>query len=269
MGLFDNKVVVVTGGAAGIGKDTAIAFACEGARVVIVDVNQQGVKTTTMDIRTSGGDAFCVVGDVSLSETCQLVIERTEDAYGGVDILFNNVGIQPLDSYTDVVDTSEEMWDRIMAVNLKSYFLMAKYAIPHMRRRGGGVIVNNASVQGLQSMPKVPAYAASKGAVLALTRAMALDHAPENIRVVAICPGTIDTEMVRTAARATGDDIEETLASWGRMHPLGRIGTGRDIAEAVLFLASERASFITGSYFCVDGGFMAQGAWARGPGAVK
>lgn len=267
MGLFESKVVMVTGGAMGIGRDTALAFGQEGASVVIADVNREAANTAAMAIKRAGGIARAIAADVSRSEHCRRVVSETVDFFGGVDILFNNVGIQPISSYTDVVGTSEEIWDHIIAVNLGSVFLMAKYAIPHMRRRGGGVIINNASVQGLQSMRKVPAYAASKGAILSLTRAMALDHAADNIRVVAICPGTIDTAMVRAAAAALGSDIEGTLATWGAMHPLGRIGNGKDVADAVLFLASDRASFITGSFLCVDGGFMAQGAWGRGPGA--
>jgi NAD(P)-dependent dehydrogenase (short-subunit alcohol dehydrogenase family) len=144
---------------------------------------------------------------------------------------------------------------------------MSKYALPHIRAAGGGAVVNMASVQGLQSMPGVPSYAASKGGILSLTRNMALDYAPDRIRVTAICPGTIDSEMVRTSARAEGGDIEANLRRYGEHHPLGRIGVPEDIANAVLFLASERASFITGEYLCVDGGFMAQGAWATSAGS--
>ena len=160
------------------------------------------------------------------------------------------------------------MWDRILDVNLKSHFLMAKYSIPEIRRRGGGAIINLASVQGLQSMPLVPAYAASKGGILSLTRQMALDYAPENIRVLAVCPGTIDTNMVRTMAALEPGNVEDTLREWGKGHPIGRIGTGKDIANVVLFLASEKASLMTGEYVCVDGGFMALGAWATGAGAT-
>jgi NAD(P)-dependent dehydrogenase (short-subunit alcohol dehydrogenase family) len=161
------------------------------------------------------------------------------------------------------------MWDRILDVNLKSYFLMAKYAIPEMRKRGGGAIVNTASVQGLQSMKGVPAYAASKGGVLSLTRQLAIDYARENIRVLAVCPGSIDTEMLRASAAAEGGDVEATIRRYGEGHPIGRVGTGLDIANAVLFLASDKASFMTGEYVCVDGGLMALGAWATGAGAER
>ena len=144
-----------------------------------------------------------------------------------------------------------------------------KHAIPEMRCRGKGVVINNASVQGLQSMKLVPAYATSKGGVLSLTRQMAMDYASEGIRVLAICPGTIDTPMVRTSAAQEPGDIEETLQRYGRDHPMGRIGTGQDIANVVLFLASDKASFMTGEYVCVDGGYMALGAWAGGAGVAE
>jgi NAD(P)-dependent dehydrogenase (short-subunit alcohol dehydrogenase family) len=170
--------------------------------------------------------------------------------------------------YHRIEDLPEEAWDRIVGVNLKGVFLMSKHAIPQIRAAGGGVIVNLASVQGLQSMPGVPAYAASKGGVLSLTRNMALDYARERIRVVAICPGTIDSEMVRTSARAEGGDEDANVRRYGDFHPIGRIGQPEDIANAALFLASDKASFITGEYLCVDGGFMAQGAWASSAGAT-
>jgi NAD(P)-dependent dehydrogenase (short-subunit alcohol dehydrogenase family) len=213
------------------------------------------------------GRGLLVRGDVSKAAEAQRAVAETVARFGGLDVLFNNVGIQPPSSYANVENQTEDDWDRILGVNLKSYFLMAKYAIPEIRKRGGGVIVNNASVQGLQSMPGVPAYAASKGGVLSLTRQIALDYARENIRVLAVCPGTIDTEMVRASAASEPDGVEAALKRYGESHPLGRIGTGQDIANAVLFLASEKASFMTGEYICVDGGYMALGAWAGGAGA--
>ncbi|MCC6626691.1 MAG: glucose 1-dehydrogenase [Chloroflexi bacterium] len=265
--MFDGKVIIVTGGALGMGKATVLEFAREGGSVTIADVNEAAGVVTLGQVRAAGGVGLFVRADVSQSADCQRVVSETVAAFGGVDVLFNNVGIQPPDSYLRAEDTPEELWDRIMNVNLKSYFLMAKYSLPEMRRRGGGVIINNASVQGLQSMPGVPPYAASKGGVLSLTRQLAVDYAGEGTRVVAICPGTIDTEMVRAVAAQEGGDLEETLRRFGRSHPLGRIGTGQDIANVVLFLASDKASFITGDYVCVDGGYMALGAWAGGAGA--
>ena len=199
---------------------------------------------------------------MSDSSECRRVVEATVERFGGVDILFNNVGIQPPASYVNVEDTPETLWDRIIGVNLKSCFLMSKYAIPEMRKRGGGVIINTASVQGLQSQPLVPPYAASKGGILSLTRQMSLDYAKDNIRVLAVCPGSIDTPMLRAAAGVVGGDPDEVVSQWGAAHPIGRVGTGQDIANAVLFLASDKASFMTGENVNVDGGYMALGAWA-------
>jgi NAD(P)-dependent dehydrogenase (short-subunit alcohol dehydrogenase family) len=267
VGSYDGKVAIVTGGALGMGRTTAIAFAREGASVTIADVNEEAARSAVAEM--PAGRGLLVRADVSKGDDARRAVEETVRAFGGVDVLFNNVGIQPPESYRNVEDTPEEMWDRILDVNLKSYFLMAKYAIPEIRKRGGGAIVNNASVQGLQSMPGVPPYAASKGGVLSLTRQMAVEYARERIRVVAICPGTIDTEMVRTAARNEPDGVEAALKRYGESHPIGRIGTGDDIANAVLFLASDKASFITGEYLCVDGGYMALGAWAGGAGAAE
>jgi NAD(P)-dependent dehydrogenase (short-subunit alcohol dehydrogenase family) len=266
-GAFAGKVVVITGGALGIGRATAVEFGREGACVTIADVNERAGREAAAAVDAAGGQGLLVVADVSRAEDCQRVVRETVDRFGGLDVLFNNVGIQPQESYLKVEDTPEEMWDRILDVNLKSYFLMSKYALPEIRRRGGGVIVNTASVQGLQSQHGVGAYAASKGGVLSLTRQMALDYAAEGIRVLAVCPGTIDTEMVRAAARREPDGVEAALERFGKSHPLGRIGKGQDIANVVLFLASERASFMTGEYVCVDGGYMALGAWASGAGA--
>jgi NAD(P)-dependent dehydrogenase (short-subunit alcohol dehydrogenase family) len=267
MGEFDGKVVIVTGGALGMGRATAIAFAGAGARVAIGDVNEAAGRSAIEAMEAAGGQGHLVVGDVARASECQRLVRETVDRFGHLDVLFNNVGIQPQSSYANVEDTTEEMWDRILDVNLKSYFLMSKYAIPEIRRRGGGAIVNVASVQGLQSMKGVPAYAASKGGILSLTRQMAVEYAREKIRVLAVCPGTIDTEMVRASAAREPDGIEAALERMGKSHPIGRIGTGEDIANVVLFLASDRASFMTGEYVCVDGGYMALGAWAGGAGS--
>jgi NAD(P)-dependent dehydrogenase (short-subunit alcohol dehydrogenase family) len=267
MATFDGKVVIVTGGAQGMGRATALAFAREGARVAVADVDDVAGHAILEELHEANGHGLYVKADISQSEACRQVVDEAVETFGGVDVLFNNVGIQPAESYANAEHTSEAVWDRILDVNLKSYFLMAKYTLPELRKRGGGVIINNASVQGLQSMKGVPAYAASKGGVLSLTRQLALDYASEGIRVLAICPGTIDTEMVRASARLEPDGVEAALARYGRSHPLGRIGTGQDIANVVLFLASDKASFMTGEYVCVDGGYMALGAWAGGAGA--
>jgi NAD(P)-dependent dehydrogenase (short-subunit alcohol dehydrogenase family) len=266
---FEGKVVIVTGGAQGMGRTTAIAFASEGARVTVADVNHTAGQSAIEAMRAVGAEGHLVVGDVAQATVCQRIVRETVERFGQVDVLFNNVGIQPRESYANVEDTSEETWDRILDVNLKSYFLMSKYAIPAIRRQGGGAIINNASVQGLQSQKGVPAYAASKGGILSLTRQMALDYAEHHIRVLAICPGSIDTELLRAAAANEPDGEAAALVRYGKTHPIGRLGTGQDIANVVLFLASDKASFMTGEYVCVDGGYMALGAWATGAGATS
>lgn len=269
MGTFDGKTVIVTGGAYGIGRGTALEFAREGASVTIADVNKSVGEEVISEINRMGSRGLLVVADVSKSPECQKVVNETVKAFGAVDILFNNVGIQTPDSYLNAEDTPEEMWDRIIDVNLKSYFLMSKFSIPEIRKRGGGAIINTASVQGLQSQRLVPAYAASKGGILSLTRQMSLDYAHENIRILAVCPGAIDTKLVRDIAEATEDgDIDEIVEGYGKTHPIGRIGLPIDIANVVLFLASEKASFMTGEHVCVDGGMMALGAWAGDAGGA-
>jgi NAD(P)-dependent dehydrogenase (short-subunit alcohol dehydrogenase family) len=259
---FSNKVVIVTGGALGMGRGACLAFAREQAKVVVADINAEAAHELIAEIQASGQGAHAIITDVSKAEGARKVVQEAVKIFSGVDILFNNVGIQPNNSYLDAETLPEEDWDRILAVNLKSYFLMAKYCIPEMKRRGGGVIINNASVQGLQSQKQVPAYAASKGGVLSLTRNLALDYAEHHIRVLAVCPGSIDTPMLRDSATFFApSDPEGAVQEWGRKHPLGRIGTPEDVANVVLFLASEKASFLTGEYVCVDGGLMAKGAW--------
>ena len=265
MGTLDGKVAIVTGGALGIGQATALEFAREGASVAIGDIDEEAGESTVAEIEALGARALLVHADLADAAACHRLVLETALVFGGVDILFNNVAIQPPNSYLNVEDTTEELWDRMQAVNLKSYYLMSKYAIPEIRKRGGGAIVNTASVQGLQSQNLVPAYAASKGGVLSLTRQMALDYAADNIRVLAVCPGSIDTPLLRAAAGTQGEDVDEVVRRWGEAHPLGRIGTPQEIANVVVFLASDKASFMTGEYVCVDGGFMAQGAWASGP----
>ena len=256
------KVVIVTGGAHGIGEAAVLAFAREGYRVALLDIDTAGADRVKSRAASLPGPVACVSADVSRADPARNAVREVVSTFGGIDVVFNNAGIQPADSYKRAEDLDEAMWDRVMDVNVKGCFLLCKYAIPEIRKRGGGVIINNASVQGLQSQTLVPAYAASKGAVLSLTRNLALDYAADNIRVVAICPGSVDTPMLRaTAALASPDNVEETLSSWGKKHPLGRIARPEEIADIVVFLASDKASFVTGEYVCVDGGLMAKGQW--------
>jgi NAD(P)-dependent dehydrogenase (short-subunit alcohol dehydrogenase family) len=256
------QVVIISGGAHGIGEAAVLAFAREGYNVALADLDRLAGEKVAQSSASLPGKVVFVHADISKTDGARGVVNSTLAAFGAVDILFNNAGIQPPDSYKTVEDLDEQMWDRVMNVNAKGCFLLCKYAIPQMRKRGGGVIINNASVQALQSQKLVPAYAASKGAVLSLTRNLALDYADANIRVVAICPGSVDTPMLRaTAALVSPTDPERGLSEWGRKHPIGRIGRPEEIAEVVLFLASDKASFVTGEYICVDGGLMAKGAW--------
>ena len=236
--------------------------------VAIADLDRAAAERLASELSDGGGRVVATVGDVSSLEDAQRMVAETVAAFGRLDVLVNNAGIQPTDWYYDLEHMPVEAWDRILDVKLKGQFLMGRAALPHIRAQGpGGSIINMASVQGMQSMPGVPAYAASKGGVLSLTRNMALDYAPVGIRVNAICPGTIDSELVRELARAEGGDLEATLGRYGAFHPLGRIGVPEDIAQAALYLASPRASFVTGTALVVDGGFMAQGAWASSAGA--
>jgi len=260
MAEHSGKVVIVTGGGLGIGAGVAVEFARQGANVSIVDVNLQAGREVVKLIEQAGTSGIALESDVSKSADCLSAVQQTVATFGGVDLLFNNAGIQPLESHANVEDTSEDDWDRIIAVNLKSRFLMAKYAIPEMRKRGGGVIISTASTQGLQSQELVPAYAASKGGDISLTRQMALDYAAENIRVLTVCPGAVDTPMLRE--KVAGPTADEQLRRSIDRHPIGRIGQPQDIANVVTFLASDKASFMTGEYVCVDGGMMAKGAWA-------
>ena len=259
-----DQAVIVTGGAVGIGAGIAECFARSGASVSIVDIDAAAATDCAEGLKAKGHRVFTVIGDVSSAADAERVVQESVVALGGLDVLVNNAGIQPASSYVTAEDMDEDTWDRIMSVNLKSQFLMSKFAIPHIRSRGGGAILNIASVQGLQSQPLVPAYAASKGGSLSLTQNMALDFAEDNIRVLAINPGTIDTPLARGTARTLGDE-DALLELWGAAHPIGRIGRPHDIGAVAVFLASADASFMTGESVNVDGGYMALGAWGVVP----
>ena len=249
---FAGKVAIVTGGGKGIGRATALAFGREGASVAVIDVNAEAGETVAAQLGERGR---FIRADVISSREVQAAIGTVVDAFGGVDILHNNAGIQ---HYGDVVETTEEEWDQVLAVNLKSMFLMAKYAIPEMVKRGGGAIVNTASVQSYANQPRVCPYAASKAGVIGLTRSMAIDFARHNIRVNAVCPGSIETPMLHYAAEVlVGGDPNAVIREWGGNVIMGRVGQPEEIAEVVLFLASPRASYITGSAHLADGGMMA------------
>ena len=247
--LLGDKVAIVTGGASGIGRATAILFATEGASVCIADIDSAG-SAVADEIVAAGGRAEFVRADMTQEADCARVVESAVAAFDGLDVLFNNAGIIVRAS---VLDSDQETWDRLMNVNAKSVYLASRQAIPVMQQGGGGSIVNNASGWGLAGGPRAAAYCASKGAVVQLTRAMAIDHGPDNIRVNCICPGDTDTPMLRSEAAALGEPEEPFLAR-AAQRPLRRIAAPREIAQAALYLASDAASFVTGAALVVDGG---------------
>jgi NAD(P)-dependent dehydrogenase (short-subunit alcohol dehydrogenase family) len=257
MAELDGKVALVTGGSLGIGRATARRLAQAGAAVVLCGHDDASVEDALAELRGAGLEVDGRRADVASSAEVEGLVRLAVERYGGVDILVNSAGIQ---RYGTVVDTSEELWDEVLGVNLKGMFLAAKHCVPELRRRGGGAIVNVASVQSFAVQGSVAAYAASKGGVIALTKAIAVDHAAENIRCNAVCPGSVDTPMLRSAADLfKGDRSEdELIRAWGRSHPLGRVARTEEVAEAIAFLASERSSFVTGAELKVDGGLLAQ-----------
>lgn len=249
------KIALITGAAHGIGRATASLFAREGAAVAIADISEAG-HSVAEEIVRAGGKAIFEHADVTRSVDCRRVAERTLHKFGSIDVLFNNAGIIRRAS---VLELSEEEWDRTMAVNVKSVFLMSQQVIPIMAGTGGGSIINTASGWGLAGGGRAAAYCASKGAVVLLTKAMAIDHGPQQIRVNCICPGDTDTAMLRDEARQLGEQQERFLTDSAR-RPLGRIGTAEEIAQAALYLASDASSFVTGTALVVDGGGLAGSA---------
>ncbi|MGA9507536.1 MAG: glucose 1-dehydrogenase [Candidatus Sulfotelmatobacter sp.] len=247
------KTAIITGGAGGIGRATALLFARESAAVSIVDLNQEAGAALAREISARGGRAIFERADVTRAADCRRVIQRTTKQFSDVHILFNNAGIIRRAS---VIDISEEDWDQVMAVNVKSVFLMSREVIPLMAKAGGGSIINTASGWGLAGGARAAAYCASKGAVVLLTKAMAIDHGPQNIRVNCICPGDTDTAMLRNEARQLGE-AEDKFLSESAKRPLGRVGTADEIAQAALYLASDASSFVTGTTLVVDGGGLA------------
>ncbi|MFZ0292235.1 MAG: glucose 1-dehydrogenase [Candidatus Sulfotelmatobacter sp.] len=250
---LQGKTAIITGGAGGIGRATALLFAREGAAVSIVDLNQEAGAALASEISAAGGRAIFQIADVTRAADCRRVIEDSGKQFGDVHVLFNNAGIMRRAS---VIDLAEEDWDQVMAVNVKSVFLMSREVIPLMAKAGGGSIINTASGWGLAGGARAAAYCASKGAVVLLTKAMAIDHGPQNIRVNCICPGDTDTAMLRSEARQLGQ-AEDKFLSDSAKRPLGRVGTADEIAQAALYLASDASTFVTGTTLVVDGGGLA------------
>ncbi len=244
---FEDKVVIVTGGGAGIGLAAAEAFAAEGAKVVIADYDAAAARKAEKKITVKKGQALAVEVNVSDPTQVKKMVSETLRVFGGIDILFNNAGILFGGS---ILDTSFEDWNRLFSINLGGVFLCSKYTLPHMVSRGGGSIINVSSSTGAHDAKQdLAAYVASKGGVAMLTKAMALDHVKDNVRVNAICPGPTETPMLRGFF-----DSEEQMHAFGKQFPMGRLGLPVEIAQVVLFLASSKASYITGAVIAVDGG---------------
>jgi NAD(P)-dependent dehydrogenase (short-subunit alcohol dehydrogenase family) len=250
---LSGKVALITGGASGIGRATALLFAREGAAVALADVSSQAGAAVADEITGGGGRAIFEYADVTRAEDCRRLVERTMREFRRIDVLFNNAGII---RRATMLELSEEDWDRVMAVNVKSVFLLSREVIPHMQKAGSGQIINMASGWGIAGGAKAAVYCASKGAVVLLTKAMAIDHGPQKIRVNCICPGDTDTGMLRAEAQQLGEESGRFLADAAK-RPLGRIGTPDEIAQAVLYLASDASSFVTGTALVVDGGGLA------------
>ena len=243
---FNNKVVVITGGAGGVGQTLVRLFASEGARLMIADMNESGCQAATEEARQLGAEADFLTGNLREKGYCEAVIARTIERFGGIDILLNNAGIIPRGT---IEETSDEMWFTAMDVNLNAVFFLCRAAIPHMKQRGGA-IVNTSSVWGTQPGPAHVAYCTSKGAVAALTRNLGRDCAPLGIRVNAVCPHEINTPMIRSGFERRGLDPDKAIEELNKTVPLGRIAEPEDIADVIAFLASEQACYIAGE--CVE-----------------
>jgi NAD(P)-dependent dehydrogenase (short-subunit alcohol dehydrogenase family) len=249
---FDGKVALVTGGSSGIGEATAVAFAEAGARTVVADVQADAGRKTVERITSAGGDANFFEADVSRPRDVEAMVQHALEIYGRLDCAFNNAGIEG--DMASTVDCTERNWDRVIEINLKGVWLCMKHEVPAMLQHGGGAIVNCASVAGLVGFRNLPAYCASKGGVVELTRATALEYADAGIRVDAVCPGVIRTPMVERVIE--NDPASE--AGFTALEPVGRMGEPEEIAASVLWLCSDGASFVTGHALVADGGLVAQ-----------
>ena len=250
---LENKKAIVTGGAGGIGRATSLALGAKGASVAVVDLNAEAAEAVAEEIRAAGGNAIAIGADVSSEDDIIRVVATANEAFDGIDVVFNNAGII---RRTTAVETTVEEWDRVFGVNVRAIFLMCKHVVPVMKANGGGSIVNTGSGWGLKGGGQAISYCASKGAVVNMTRALAIDHGPDGIRVNSVNPGDVDTGMLRDEAKQLGQDQAGFLAEAAE-RPLNRMGQPSEIAAAVVWLASDDASYVTGSALVVDGGGIA------------
>ncbi|HWC27985.1 MAG TPA: glucose 1-dehydrogenase [Solirubrobacteraceae bacterium] len=256
MGRLDDKVAIVTGAGSGIGAAAARLFAAEGARVGVADLRGEAAEAVAGEITSAGGEARALVADVSTDHGARAPVDAVVQAWGRLDVLYNNAG---MDATGDVLDVAAQDWERCFAVNVTGTWLCSKHAVPAMEAGGGGAIINQGSVAALVGIRRFAAYCAAKGAVVSLTRAMALDLAPRNVRVNCICPGTVLTPLMESLIRERGGgNLERGIAMTVEKYPLGRLGEPDDIARVALFLASDDAAFVTGSIYAADGGMTAQ-----------
>ena len=249
---FEGKVSLVTGGGSGIGRATALAFAREGAKVIVADVSEQGGKETVQMIEQAGGDAIFIKTDVSDGTEVMEMVNKAIEVYSRIDCAINNAGVEGM--LVNISDYPEEMWNRVIGVNLTGVWLCMKYEIPQMLKQGGGVIINMASIFGLVGLANASAYIASKHGVVGLTKAAALEYSAKGIRVNAVCPGFIETPMLMERSLKAGENPEvyQQIVS---VSPIGRLGKPEEIAETVLWLCSDGASFVTGHSMVADGGY--------------
>ena len=249
--LMQNKVALVTGASSGIGRATALAFAREGAQVVVADLNVVGGQETVQLVKAAGGEAVFVETDVSQAASVEAMVQTALDTYGRLDCAHNNAGVEGVLSRT--AEQTEQDWEPVIRINLKGVWLCMKYEIPHMVRQGSGAIVNTASGAGLIGVKRMAAYVASKHGVIGLTKTAALEYAKSGVRVNAVCPGVIQTAMVERVSGRRPDVLEKMIAA----EPIGRSGQPEEIAESVVWLCSDAASFVTGHAMAVDGGAVA------------
>jgi NAD(P)-dependent dehydrogenase (short-subunit alcohol dehydrogenase family) len=252
---FTDKVVVVTGSASGLGAEAARQFADEGAKLVLVDLNATLLEETAQALKAKGASVEIVPGDVSDRKTAAAAISRAIEVFGRVDVLVNNAAIDPWDAKA-LPDTSEDLWDQVIAVNLKSAYLFCKHAVPAMLAGGGGSIVNTASIAGITASSQESAYGISKAALIHLTKSIARDYATSNIRSNCVCPGILEAVMSDRRQDMTGEMLVQRSKRAGGVIPMGREGRYEEVARSMLFLASEKeASYITGAALVVDGGY--------------